>query len=130
MASHGRIKEMNQFVDVRQVFDCVSEIWVLVDKNGKVLLTGKHLQRFQHMFGTPVLEGASLLDSIPKDWHRLAENVLNTLQDSRIPSVLEASYTDPAQRETHFEIKCTGLRGDDGVLQQIFIEARDVTPQK
>jgi len=121
---------MGLLVDVRRIFDNVSEIWILLDGDGKVLLTSKHLAKFSHLVNPPIVEGGHLHDSIPETWRTLAQNVLETLRDSSTPSVLEASCTDDAGKEIHFEIKCTGIRGDAGKLQQIFIEARDVTPQK
>jgi PAS domain S-box-containing protein len=121
---------MQRTVDVRKIFDSVSEIWILVDSEGMVLLTSKHLERFQHLIHPPVAEGASLFDSIPGSWQQLARNVLSSLLHSNAPSSLEASYMQADEKETHFEIKCTGIRDNDGEVNQIFIEARDVTPQK
>lgn len=122
--------EIDQLVDVRRIFDSVSEIWILADRHGKVLLTSKHLKKYHHVISPELIEGASLLSFIPQSWQSLAKDVLNTLQYSMVPSALEASFTNADERETHFEIKCTGIRGDDGEIMQIFIEARDVTPQK
>ena len=121
---------MDRLVDVRRIFDSVSEIWILLDDAGKVLLTSRHLEKFGHLADPPIVEGGYLQDSIPEGWRTLAQNVLETLRDSLAPSVLEASCTDQAGKEIHFEIKCTGIRGKEGDLQEIFIEARDVTPQK
>ena len=61
---------MDRLLDVRRIFDSVSEIWILADNTGKVLLMSKHLQRFQHVINPPVAEGASLLDSIPDNWRK------------------------------------------------------------
>ncbi len=124
------MKAMGEIVHVRNVFDSVSEIWVLVDNAGTVLLTSKHLNRFDDVIKPPLQPGASVFDSIPDTWKAVANNVLSTLLHSTFPSVLEANYQHPDGRETHYEIKCTGLRDDDGVVRQVFIEARDVTPQK
>jgi PAS domain S-box-containing protein len=122
--------KIDRTVDVRKIFDSVSEIWILLDRNGKVLLTSKHLERFQHLIHPPILEGASLFDSIPESWQQLARNVLSSLLHSNSPSSLEASYAQGDDKEIYFEIKCTGVRDSDGEVSQIFIEARDVTPQK
>ena len=121
---------MTEIVDLRRIFSSVSEIWLLVDADGNVLLMSNHLQDFQRAIGSPVKEGQSLLDCLSAEWRIVGENVLKTLQNARVPSVLEASYTAPGGKEMQFEIKCTAIRGDDGKLLQIFIEARDVTPQK
>ncbi|MDQ2657035.1 MAG: PAS domain S-box protein, partial [Bacteroidota bacterium] len=121
---------MVEIVDVRRIFDSVSEIWLLVDRQGTVLLISRHLQEFQGEHTLPVKVGEPLLDFLPPNWRVLGDNVLKTLQYARVPSILEASYTTPGGKETHFEIKCTAIRDDDGQLNQIFIEARDVTPQK
>jgi PAS domain S-box-containing protein len=121
---------MDRLVDVRKIFDSVAEIWVLVDDKGNVLFTSKHVERFAHILRAPVAVGASIFDSIPESWKVLSQNVLTTLQYAKTPSTLEASYTDNASKDTHFEIKCTGIRNGDDTLEQIFIEARDVTPQK
>lgn len=121
---------MAEIVDVRRIFDSVSEIWLLVDGAGTVLMISKHLQDFQRPVGSPVKEGESLLNCLSAEWRVLGENVLKTLEYARVPSVLEASYTVPGGKEMQFEVKCTAIRDDDGKLLQIFIEARDVTPQK
>jgi PAS domain S-box-containing protein len=121
---------MDRLVDVRRIFDSVSEIWILLDNTGKVLLTSKHLERFRHLVDPPIVEGGYLRESIPENWRTLAQNVFETLQNSATPSVLEASCNDVAGKEIHFEIKCTGIRDDEGQVERIFIEARDVTPQK
>src|SRR5688500_17388497 len=121
---------MERIVDVRKVFDSVSEIWVLTDLEGKVLLTSKMMEKFPGIIHPPVLEGSSLFDSIPASWQQLSQDVLATLLHSRMPSTLEASYAHPDGKETHFEIKCTGIRDSEEEVRQIFIEARDVTPQK
>jgi PAS domain S-box-containing protein len=121
---------MDGLVDIRRIFDCVSEIWILLDRNGRVLLSSKHLGKFQQMINPPLAEGSSLIDSIPDSWKALAANVLSTLPTSRVPSILEASFTEADQKEIHFEIKCTGIPDTNGDLMQIFVEARDVTPQK
>lgn len=116
-------------VDVRRIFDSVSEIWLLVDREGRVLLLSKHIEKYRHLVG-PLAEGSEILEILPASWRALAENVQATLQYMDKPSVLEAAYTDVDKKEIHFEIKCTGIRGDNGELENIFIEARDVTPQK
>jgi PAS domain S-box-containing protein len=121
--------EIDRMVDIRRIFDSVSEIWILLDRQGTVLLKSRHLDKFQHIVGS-LSEGVQLMEVIPEDWRLLAENVLITLEYSRVPSVLEATFTDHDKKETHFEIKCTAIRGDDDELLQIFIEGRDVTPQK
>jgi PAS domain S-box-containing protein len=121
---------MEQTVDLRKVFDSVSEIWVLADREGKVLLTSKRLDKFPGLIHPPVTEGSSLFDSIPTSWQQLSRNVLATLLHSNMPSTLEASYAAPEGKETHFEIKCTGIRNSEEEVTQIFVEARDVTPQK
>jgi PAS domain S-box-containing protein len=121
---------MDRIVDVSNIFDNVSEIWILVDDSGKVLLTSKHLEKFRDYIHPPLAQGASIFDSIPDSWKQLAQNVLSTLLDSDASSTLEASHTGPDKKETHFEIKCTGIRDRKGIVQQIFVEARDVTPQK
>ena len=121
--------EIDRLVDIRRIFDSVSEIWILLDRQGTVLLKSRHLDKFQHIVG-PLSEGVALMEVIPEDWRLLAENVLTTLEYSRVPSVLEATFTDHGQKDTHFEIKCTAIRGDNDELLQIFIEGRDVTPQK
>lgn len=121
---------MVETVDIRRIFDNVSEIWVLVDHTGTVLLTSRHLEKFQHFLDSPIVEGASILNAVPESWLTLARNVLETLRDAQVPSVIEAAITEQSGKEIHLEIKCTAIRDDDGDLQQIFIEAADVTPQK
>ena len=119
-----------QLVDVRKIFDSVSEIWILVDFEGTVLLTSKYLERFQQFIHPPVVEGASIFDSIPESWQALARNVLATLTQSTAPSSLEVSHSVAEGKEVHFEVKCTGIRDEHNRVTQVFVEARDVTPQK
>ena len=121
---------MDRPLDVRKIFDSVSEIWLLVDKTGKVMLTSKHLAKFQSFMPEPISEGSCIFNSIPEKWRPMAKNVLEALQRSNVPSVLEASHTDRRGKETHYEIKCTGIRSESGQVDEIFVEARDVTPQK
>jgi len=121
---------MDRTVDICRIFDSVSERWVLVDDKGKVLFASKHLEKFQDIIFPPVRVGASLFDSIPGSWQTLAQNVLATLHHSKAPSILETSYVHSDGKEIHFEIKCTAIRNHEEVVHQIFIEARDVTPQK
>ena len=121
---------MNTAVDVRKIFDSVAEIWLLVDHTGGVILKSKYVDEFSHLLSAPVTVGASIFSSIPESWQPLSENVLANLQHTASPSTLEASYIDDRGKETHFEIKCTSIPGDGGMLNQIFIEVRDVTPQK
>ena len=121
---------MDRSPDLRKIFNSVSEIWLLVDTTGKVILASRHLDKFQSAMPQPLVEGSSIVDSIPERWRPMAGNVLQAIQHSSIPSVLEASYTDMAGKETHYEIKCTGIRSETGVVEEIFVEARDVTPQK
>lgn len=117
-------------VDVRKIFNSISEIWIVADLDGRVLMTSRHLEKFRHVIDPPIQEGSSIFDSIPDSWQTLARNVQATLMHSQVPSSLEASYTNEEGKEIHFEIKCTGIRDADGAISQIFIEARDVTPQK
>lgn len=117
-------------VDVRKIFNSISEIWIVADLDGRVLMTSRHLEKFGHVINPPIQEGSSVFDSIPDSWQTLARNVQATLMHSQVPSSLEASYTNDEGKEIHFEIKCTGIRDADGAISQIFIEARDVTPQK
>lgn len=117
-------------VDVRKIFNSISEIWIVADLDGRVLMTSRHLEKFGHVIDPPIQEGSSVFDSIPDSWQTLARNVQATLMHSQVPSSLEASYTNDEGKEIHFEIKCTGIRDADGAVSQIFIEARDVTPQK
>lgn len=121
---------MVETIDVRRIFDSVSAIWILVDNTGTVLLTSKHFEKFQHLIHPPVREGMSLFDSLPDSWRPLARNVLESLRNSDMPSILEASVTDPLTgKEMNLEIQCTAIR-KDGEVDQIFVEAADVTPQK
>lgn len=124
------MKNNEWMVDVRHIFDSVSEIWILVDTTGRILLKSKPLDQFRDVIHPPLKEGNSIFDSIPEAWKQAAGNVLSTLMQVQAPSVLEASYLRPDHKETYFEIKCTGLRDDAGTVRQVFIEARDVTPQK
>lgn len=122
---------MERIVDVRKIFDSVSEIWVLADREGKVLLASDSVtEKFPGIIDRPVTEGSSVFDSMPPSWQPLARNVLETLLHTHMPSTLEAAYTYPDGKETHLEIKCTAIRDPQDGVSQIFIEARDVTPQK
>lgn len=121
---------MDRIVDLRRIFDSVAEIWILIDPEGKVLLASKHLEKYRHVIRPPVRVGSSLFESIPDSWLQLAKNIRETLMESPVPYTLETSYTLPGGKMTHFEIKCTAVRDDHAVVAQIFIEARDVTPQK
>ena len=114
---------------MRTIFDNVSEIWVLTDPEGNVLLRSRHLEKFEHLLLHPLAEGSSVFDSIPDSWRDLAKNVLQTLPHSNAPSILEATHFADG-KEIHFEIKSTAIRGCDNKVSQVFIEARDVTPQK
>ena len=116
-------------LDVRRIFNSIAGIWLLLDQHGKVLLISRHVEMFKFITG-PLTEGVSLLEVIPETWRELAESVLHTLQYSHLPSVLEATHTDSEKKETHFEIKCTGIRGEGDELTEVFVEARDITPQK
>lgn len=127
---NSQIEELSLMVEVRKIFDSVSGIWILTDADGKVLLTSKHLEKFKYLIQTPPVEGSSIFHSIPASWKDLARNVMNTLLNSRLPAILEASHITGEGKEIHFEITCTGIRGEDDAVSQIFIEARDVTPQK
>lgn len=121
---------MERIFDVRRLFKNVSDIWLLVDVQGKVLLTSTHLQKVQAISPHPVKEGACIFESIPERWRRTASNVLEALHSSSIPAIFEADYIGPDNKETHYKIKCTGIRGDDDVVGQVFVEARDVTAEK
>ena len=121
---------MERIFDVRRLFDNVSDIWLLVDVQGQVLLASNYLQRFQGNLLNPVTEGRCIFDSIPERWRATASNVLETLPHSHIPAILEASYTWPNRKETHYKIKCTGIRDDGGVVRHVFVEARDLTAEK
>ena len=116
-------------MDIRNIFNSIAEVWILVDNTGRVLLASR-MERLRDIIHPPVAIGASIFESIPDSWRQLSENVLASLQHSTTPSTLEASYVQADGKETHFEIKCTGIRDDSGMLTQVFIEARDVTPQK
>ena len=121
---------MDRIFDVRRLFNNVSDIWLLVNVQGAVLLTSKHLQKFEGLFANPVKEGACIFESIPERWRRTAANVLETLPHSPVPAILEASYIWPNGTETHYKIKCSGIRDDDGAVRHVFVEARDVTAEK
>jgi PAS domain S-box-containing protein len=121
---------MEPIADVRTIFNSVSEIWILADSKGTILLTSNYLNNFQHLLKQPVREGASVFESIRDSWQGLAGNVYETLLFSSGPSTVEASYTNTEGKEVHFEVKCTAIRSDEGAISNIFIEARDVTPQK
>jgi PAS domain S-box-containing protein len=121
---------MDALLNIRQLFNSVSEIWLLVDTSGRVLLTSKYLDKFQHLINPPLATGNLIFDSIPDTWRALARNILMTLPHSKMPAMLEASVTDAGEKQTHFEIKCTAVRDDEGNIRAIFIEAADVTPQK
>lgn len=121
---------MDRIFDVRRLFNNVSDIWLLVSVQGAVLLTSKHLQQLQEMFPNPVREGECIFNAIPEQWRRTAANVLETLPHSRNPAILEATYTLPDGKETHYKIKCTAIPDDDGAVRHVFIEARDATAEK
>lgn len=117
-------------IDIHRLFDSVSELWVLTDATGRVLLMSKHLAKFQELLFAPIAIGNPVFDSIPETWQRVARNVLRDLEDASAPSVLEANAVDPQGKEFHFEIKCTAIRDGEGKLSQVFVAAEDVTPQK
>lgn len=121
---------MNELLDVRKLFDHVSEIWILTDKTGKVLLSSRYLEKFQHLITPPLQAGSSLFNSIPDSWRSLAKNVLDTLPGLETPAILEANVPDATGKESHFEIRCTAIKSDAGELQYVFVEAADVTRQK
>jgi PAS domain S-box-containing protein len=117
-------------MDVQAIFNSVAEVWILIDTSGTVLLTSRHLERFRHLVNPPLAAGVSIFNSIPPSWAPLAENMLSTLLNSHAPSVLEANFIDTDGKEIYFEIKSTGICDSGGGIGHIFIEARDVTPQK
>ena len=121
---------MAEIADVRTIFKSVSEIWILVDNAGTVLLTSQYLEKFQHLIHPKIKEGASIFDSIPGSWQKFAKNVLSTLLQAQTLSSVEFSCTDEDNKETYFEVIGTGIRDSDGKVNQAFIKARDVTAQK
>lgn len=121
---------MEHIFDVRRLFNSVSDLWLLADVSGNVLLTSNYLHKFQNVFSGPLKEGDCIFNALPEQWRRTATNVLETLRGSSLPSILEASYTWPNDRESHYKIKCTGIRDDDGNVRHVFVEARDVTAEK
>jgi hypothetical protein len=70
---------MDALLNIRQLFNSVSEIWLLVDTSGRVLLTSKYLDKFQHLINPPLATGNLIFDSIPDTWRALARNILMTL---------------------------------------------------
>lgn len=120
---------MERIFDVRRLFNSISDIWLLVDVQGSVLLASKHTEKFPGL-SKPIREGDCIFESIPERWRGIASNVLETLPHATLPTILEAGYTWPNNRETHYKIKCTGIRDDDGVLRHVFVEARDLTAEK
>jgi PAS domain S-box-containing protein len=116
--------------DVRTILNNVAEIWIIVDTNGTVSFVSKHTEKFKPIIRPWICEGSSIFDSIPESWQDLAKNVLKSLLSSGAPSSLEASFTDDEGKELYFQIKCSGIRDSNGKVTEIFIEARDVTPQK
>ena len=117
-------------VDIRRLFDSITDIWILADIDGCTLLVSQHLEKFQHLLPAPVVPGRSLFDSVPGSWKALARNIAEALRASQTPSVLEASKELPDGRELSFEVKCSPIAGEGGKVTHIFIQARDVTPQK
>lgn len=116
--------------DVATILNNVEEIWIIIDVNGTVLFVNDHTRKFQHIIRPPVVEGVSIFDSIPGSWQDLSKNVLSSLVTTAPSTSLEANFTDDTGKDFYFEIKCSAIRGSDGQVRQIFIQALDVTPQK
>lgn len=123
-------RTMNPTPDVRRIFNSVSEIWMLLGISGKVILTSKRLEKFRDLMVAPVTVGSCIFECIPEKWRPIARNVFDAVHHTSIPSIFEATQKDQGGKETHYEIKCTGILDDDGNVAEVFVEARDVTPQK
>lgn len=121
---------MNPTPDLRRIFNSVSEIWLLLDLTGRVILGSKRLDKFQELMVTPVAEGSCIFECIPEPWRPMARNVFDAVHHIAIPSICEATHKDSSGKETHYEIKCTGVLDETGNVVKVFVEARDVTPQK
>lgn len=116
-------------IGMRELFQNVSQVWVLTDKLGKVVLSSRSVGDYQSLLPAPIREGSSLLDSVPSSWKAFATNLLNELVDEEASSV-EVQFIDGSGGERYFEIECKGILGTDGPRSHVFIEARDVTAQK
>jgi len=121
---------MNPTPDVRRIFNSVSEIWLLLDIRGNVVLTSKRLNKFRDLMAEPIVEGSYIFDCVPERWRQMARNVFDGVHVSPVPSIFEATHKSDDGKETHYEIKCTGIVDETGNLAEVFVEARDVTPQK
>lgn len=117
-------------MDLRTVFEYVSEVWVLTDREGKVLLTSNYLKQYQHLLHQPLVPGQSIIDFIPDSWKLVATNLLTSLEDSTTPLSVEANHVNPNGKELHIEFICTGIRNKNNDLSHIFVQARDFTSQK
>lgn len=120
----------NQMSDARRIFDSLSEIWLLLDKSGKVLLAGSNLQKFHEHLERPVAEGSCIFESIPGEWRSMAQDVIETLHRATHPYVLELKDVDESGKPTYYQIKCTGIRNELDHVDEIFVEGRDITAQK
>lgn len=117
-------------MDTRTLFDNITENWILVDTEGEVLLVSRHLENFQHLFPEPIKPGTSLLNLLSPSWRALAQNMIQTMRTAPTPSVVETSHVMPDGRELWFEVKSSPIPDEKGQHNWIFIQARDLTPQK
>lgn len=119
-----------QVADVHTILNSVAEILIIIDTKGKILFLNKHTQQFQHLIKAPLRPGSQIFNSIPLSWHALANNILNNLNNGNQPAIVEARYADAEGKDFYFEIRCSAIPDARDIVTQIFIEARDVTPQK
>lgn len=117
-------------MNLRTIFENISEAWILTDREGRVLLTSNYVEQYQYLLHQPLVPGQSIFDFIPGSWKLVARNVLTSLQEYSAPLSLEANHVNPDGKEMHVEFSCTGIRDQKGDLTHVFIQARDYTSQK
>ena len=115
-------------LDWTSLLDSVEESLMIIDAEGRVLLFNDSAGQL-HLFDPPIQSGAILFDSIPLQRRDFIRRVVRDVLQSQKTHFTNADYSDSTGKTFYFEIRYSPIM-DGADVNQVFIEARDVTQQK
>lgn len=115
--------------DIYTILNSLPDIVVIADTSGRILFLNRRARQFEYVQLRQVSIGDLIFDHLPGGWSTVGRKLLENLNDDGRQVTLEAHYQGKQGKNT-FEIACNAIRDETGKVSQIFIDARDVTPQK
>jgi PAS domain S-box-containing protein len=118
------------FIKAETILAQITEIFIVVNTQGKILFANKAVDSYQDLAGTHIAPGISLYDILQEPNGPVFKFAIDDVLQRRRTHTAEIVVSHPSGHSVYFDINFNPIINDDSAVEFICIVARDITSQK